>query len=320
MAVGVEWVHVRHRTWLDDLALFATRHDPAVENGYEVLTYDLSRRTGPRRVARWLRDERRSPLVVGWDSLGIIVDLDERDRVERLRRIDPATGVLRPCELPPGRSLGEWRSDLNENDSAFDRSRRMHVDSHISGFYLWDPRSRTEDFLFRLPLVHEGYVDADSAYHVDEAAAEAFGGAMHDLWGATTRTGVDSVRVDVETYVTRPGNDSCSYVISLALEVPDPPNDTATRSATQVVSLMQRTIRLGPRGETLHLAVSTRRLRSIIQPYLGRMRRPTWAKEVGTGLEVELRRIPRPDDPPPMPGFTTDRPSTCDAVVRIPVT
>jgi hypothetical protein len=286
MAVGIKFEHTRPLR-LREL-LTGRRY---IERGYEIQTYDLAHRKGPWRIVRWQINETEHPRVVGWDDSGIVVARGLEDAMLPVR-VDPITGASKPIGNVPGRSLKAWSKALNDHGSGWDRMRRTHVVRRAEGYFLWNPRSRHEEFLFGLPAEHEGYLDLTSGRWDIERQRDA--GTIHGVWAVSTRPEADSTRFVVTTYVPRPGSDSRLYAFWVRVELPDTTGETEKIFADRTIPLGRRELRLGPTATTLQLAISNRRLRDLIEPYRRpeQMRPPAWWAPV----TVELHRVPTHED------------------------
>lgn len=280
MAVGVTFAHVRTESHILSWLLGPRS---VIERGFEIQTYDLKNRRGPHRIARWPRLPRESPWLIGWDDSGILVARGLQDRM-RTERVDPLTGDT--MTIAHQGSLGEWSDALNDFGSGWDPMRRTHVLGGEAGFFLWNPRTRQKEFLFALPPEHEGHPDPMAPWRVESAARERDSDMIHGIWAVLTRPGADSTRFLIETYVPRPGAETRSYVLTLSIDMPD----TTGSFSDPTLPLERRVFRLGPTATKLQLAVSTRRLQKMLDPYRRRvqMRPPTWSAPVF----VDLRRVP----------------------------
>lgn len=291
MAVGIEFSHTRPLTLREFLSIVFAGRPRFVEYGYEIQTYDLAHRKGPWRIVRWPIKETEHPFVVGWDDSGIVVARGHPDAMFPVR-VDPATGAPSPIGNVPGRSLKAWAEQLNDLGSGWDRMRRTHIVRGAEGYFLWNPRSRHEEFLFGLPAEHEGYPEVASGRWEIERERDA--GTIHGIWSVSIRPEADSTRFVVETYVPRPGTAARTYAFWVRVEMPDTTRETEKIFADRTIPLGRRELRLGPTATTLQLSVSNRQLQALIEPYRRPLQLlpPAWSAPV----YVELHRVPSHED------------------------
>jgi hypothetical protein len=309
MAVGIEFSHHRQANVFDVIPPLS-RVGTRIEQGFEIQTYDLAHRQGPRRIVRWRVRDAEHPWVIGWDDSGIVVARGLPNS-ETPVRVDPVTGAVSRIVNVPGRDLKAWSEALNGASSWEEKKHRTHVFRTEEGFFLWNPRSRQEEFLFALPAEHDGF-PRWSVAGPTQVAAHRYAATIHRVWSASTRQEADSARFIVETYVPHPGSESRTYVLSLGIEVPD----TLGPAMAMHVPLAQRGLMLGPTATTMQLAVSNRQLRDLIRPYRRRVRPPAWWSPVF----VDLRPAPASGSAPgPPPGLVWDMASDGETSVTIPI-
>ena len=291
VAVGIEFWHYRQATVFDVI----DRISPLVERGFEIQTYDIAHRHGPRRIARWRIRETEHSWLVEWDDSGIVVDRGLPDSQYPVR-VDPITGVARPISSVPVHGAKAWAKELNRSESWSEAKHRTHVFQTDEGFLLWNPRSRHEEFLFALPAEHEGYPNLYRAGS-DLVAARRYAATIHGVWNATTRREADSTRFRrIETFVPQPGADSTIYSLRLSIERPDTSRTSEEFFATdRMVSIAQRNFRLGPAATTLEVAVSNGHLQELLKPYrrteeLRRLKHWRLPYSASVGIDLRLAR------------------------------
>jgi len=300
-AVGIEITH--YGRWNVYEALYSGHR--RIDHEYEIHTYDVAHRVGPRRILRWDLRDAESPWIVGWDDSGLVVARGPIDDMVPLR-VDPVTGASRPLAFVPTPSLKAWSRRLNHDDRL-----RMQVVRRDDGFYLWIPRTRRWEFLFQQPIVPEKPADAPAA---DMAVRDRYADSIHRIWQVSTRQEADSVRFIIDTYVPRPGTGARLYFVSLYMDLPD----TSRIDANRRFPLGKRGIRVGSASTTLEFAISNGQLREMIIPYRHLMHRPTWSKAIETRVEIQLKPVRLPGDENRLPPayWTT---SSESAEVAIPV-
>jgi hypothetical protein len=318
MAVGIEYSHYRQMNVFDVIY----RSNLLVESGFEIQTYDLAHRHGPRRIARWRIRETEHPWLIEWDDSGIVVDRGLPDAQYPVR-VDPVTGVARPFASVPVQGTKAWAKDPNRSESWSEAKHRTHVFRTDEGFLLWNPRSRHEEFLFSLPTEHEGYPNLNRTGS-DVVAARRYAATIHGVWNATTLREADSTRFRIETFVPRPGSESRIYSLRLSFERPDTSKTSEEFFATdRKVPMVQRNFRLGPTATTLELAVSNRHLQELINPFrrteeLRRLKH--WGHPYSASVLIDLRLARPPEATSGIPAYDScPFPVYEEASVEIPV-
>jgi len=300
-AVGITYTHTR------PISLFALRSDYA----FEIHTYDIAHRKGPRRIVRWVYDGNESPWIVGWDDSGLIVARGPRDAMKPMR-VDPVTGASRPMNLVPAKSLKEWSESLN---GPWGDQNRTHIAGRSEGYFLWNARTRQWEFLFPSPT-EPG--EPPNAYRAELAVRDRYADTIHRIWQVSTRQMADNARFLVKTYVPRPGTGSRAYLVSLTIELPDTSREVERIYADQWVPLAAQEIIVGPGATTLEIPISNQRLRELIIPYRRSIHRPTWSKAVTPRVRVKLQPVLLPGDAAKLPpAYPTS--SEEDTQVAIPV-
>jgi len=318
MAVGIEFSHYRQMTVFDVIY----RSNLLVESGFEIQTYDLAHRHGPRRIARWRIREAEHPWLVEWDDSGIVVDRGLPDAQYPVR-VDPVTGVARPIASVPVHGAKAWAKELIGSESWSEARHRTHVFRTDEGYLLWNPRSRHEEFLFALPAEHEGYPNLNRAGS-GVVAARRYAATIHGVWNATTRREADSTRFRIETFVARPGSDSRIYSLRLSIERPDTSRTSEEFFATdRRVPMVQRNFRLGPTATTLEVAVSNGHLQELLKPYrrteeLRRLKHQGYPYSRPLLIDLRLARPPEASSGVPL-GVSCPFPEYEATSVEIPV-
>ena len=293
MAVGIEFSHYRQMNVFD--VIF--RSNTLVESGFEIQSYDLVHRRGPRRIARWRIGTAEHPWLVGWDDSGIVVDRGPPNAQPPVR-VDPATGASRALAAVPACGTEAWAEALNGSELWSEARHRTHVFRTDEGFLLWNPHSRHEDFLFALPAEHETYPNLFLP-ESDLVAARRYAATIHGVWNATTLREADSTRFRIETFVPRPGSESRIYSLRVSFERPDTSRTSEEFFATdRRVPMVQRNFRLGPTATTLDVAVSNRRLQKLLEPYrrteeLRRLKHWGYPYSASVLIDLRLARPPQ---------------------------
>ena len=299
-AVGITFTHTRQ------VALLALR----TKYAFEIHTYDVAHRKGPRRIVRWVGDGHESPWIVGWDDSGLIVARGPRNAGDPVR-VDPVSGVSRPMASVPAKSLDELSQSLNWRDR-----HRTYVFDGNEGFFLWNPRTRQSEFLFPWPT-EPG--EPQDAFRAEMAVRERYADTLHRIWEVSARQASDSTRFRIETYVPRPGWGSRLYVLSLNIERPDTSRNADHFFDDRTNPLAAREVLLGAAATTLEFPVSNRRLQASLFAYRTWMHLRPSSKSVWARVVIKLRPVPLPEDAARLPYAYRDSSSEdVDVSIAVP--
>lgn len=294
--------HYRDETPLDQLSLFGSpRHE--TDSFFEVHVYDLAKRVGPRRIARWTVDPRENVRIVGWDERGIVVARGEGDTI-RAVRLDPGTGLAREFGPTSEKELGRLGSTLNHLGTGSDEKHRTHVDEGMREYFLWSPALRTRELLFSVPFEHGGHRERDAELIRSYQDRDRYSDTIHRIWETKTVRTNDGTRFLVETSVPRAGTESRDYVLELVLEVPDTTQEKDNVFADIHVPLADMAFRLGTTGTRIEIEVPDRRVLELLTPY--RRSRQIQPPTYRNAVWLSLRPVARPGDEERLPPGVLD--------------
>jgi hypothetical protein len=315
-AFGSEFIRYRNTTFLDELNDLGGGSAVA-EHDYELHVFDLAHRTGPHRLIRWrVKPGESTPRIVAWVEEGILVEFGPRNRMRR-EVVDPKSSVSHRLDRESERAIDKRLREREHADGGRDERHRIHVERSTEGFFVWHPETRQKELLFTLPLHHEGESKPDSIDHARQVARDRYADTIHRVWEQSAVQGPLSTDFAVETYVPRPGTGPRAYLLVVTVEPPDTSDGMGTGDMPDFVPILQREFRLGPRATTIHVKVSNRELRRLVQPLLraAERRTATWEGSV----DLILRPVPLPRDAEIIPPGILDGNAGYGGYVRLSV-
>ena len=230
-----------------------------VKRSFDILVYDLRRRRGPTRVASLSRGPDEDCQLDRWAAPSIIVSSTRRGaRGISYRAVNPASGRVETLGTSDPRLKTPW-GRLHPGTSIWENLRTTHVEEACREFSLWRPALRRGEFLFALPLAHDGHRDLASPYLGGLRARNLRVAAVHRIWDAQAVERADSLRVAIETYVPRPGTREREYQVLGTWGVPSAAGGRSD-GRPEGITLPERRVRLAPVPTRVEVAYAMRDL------------------------------------------------------------
>jgi hypothetical protein len=208
---------------------------PRIPTRYEFYSYDLVRRSGPRRVVAWESVERHRGGLLSYDGRIAVVRSHDNTTIED-DSIDVSTGVRR--------SYPRDHATTNPWASAPENWRSPHVIEENRLFFLRGAAPRKDQFLFEMPTAAGGD-SMDGLENLDQdRRRRAHLTALRQIVALERRDGPRGVMIVVKTYAPRPDSVTRRFRVWYTLGLPDTSEGASAGNGDRL--LRQRDLTLGP--------------------------------------------------------------------------
>ena len=230
---------------------------PPSSQRVEVWTYDLARRTGPRKIGQWSYDPEAKPELLQWTAEGLHIAY-RRDAGLKYELVDPGNGHRRSIAAVSWD--GRDKDRPRDGDYAYRHTR--HVEERYGEFGLWDPVALKLETLFAIPT---DSVEGDPRGPRRARARELREDGIQAVDHVDAMSTSHGLILHIRTYARRTAAFARSYRLQLQISSPEQGEESYI-TVNRLVTLWDTVVTPSPPGDVLNVHVPYSRFWKALRP------------------------------------------------------